>query len=181
MVCFSALVCTSCISTKQAYTGNIHQQDIGKSKNDILRTYGAPDRVIPDGQSGEMLIYENVTEVTNSSFNSAAYGASSSSGHGVYGNGLYAGRVYSSAGIVSRGEAKTEKYNNKEFLNLFLDDKGEVYDYKTNVGSQYSYTDCLNKPLSLFVIIYYGIVFPPSLAISLPKYFKRKKEFPICN
>jgi hypothetical protein len=181
IACFPVFVCVSCVSTKQVYTGNIHQQDIGKSKNDILRTYGAPDRIISDGRSGEMLIYEKVTEVTQSRFNSATYGESSSSGYGVYGNGVYAGRVYSRAGIITRGNALTEKYNSKVFLNLFVDNKGIVYDFKTNQGSQYKYTDCLNKPLSLFVVIYYGIVFPPSLAISLPKYFKLKKYYPICN
>jgi hypothetical protein len=51
-----------------ASTGNIHDQSIGKSKNQILRLYGVPDKTEDDGVGGKIFIYEELTQVSNTTY-----------------------------------------------------------------------------------------------------------------
>jgi len=50
---------------------------MGHNKNEILRTYGVPDRITDDGAGGSILVYEKYTQttITNASF--GTYGRSS--------------------------------------------------------------------------------------------------------
>ncbi len=131
----SMFLLTSCFTTKAIYDGNVHESAIGKTKNQILRMYGVPDREATDGEGGSILIYEKHYQTTSSQAiagtNSGAYGESYSNSYGSVAGAV--GKSVSSA----RGFSRTT--TDKEYLNIFLNKKGVVYDYKSNYGNKFKY------------------------------------------
>ena len=172
---------SSCTFTKAIYTGNIHQSDVGKSKNEMLRTYGVPDRVTEDGTGGEVLVYEKLTTITSTNSTSSTTGQTNTYGAAAYGKGGVVAATYSKSGEVTNGSSLTKSSNEKEYVNLFVGKNGIVYDFKANTGGLYKYEKCFNKKVSKLAVVYYGIVFPPSLCVTLPLYFIKKKKYSICN
>lgn len=167
----------SCYTTYRVDRGNVHQQAIGKTKNEILRTYGVPNRTTSDAIGGEVLIYESRTAITNSYGNSAAQ----TYGGAVYGNGA----AYGAATGYGATSSTTETSVEIRFVNLFIDRYGIVYDYKSNYGTQFSFEKCFNKTKTWVSVSFGALFFPPSLIITLPiglgKQAKAKKEGKICN
>lgn len=47
---------------------------MGHNKNEILRTYGVPDRITDDGAGGSILVYEKYTQTTITNASSGTYG-----------------------------------------------------------------------------------------------------------
>ena len=190
-VCFLTL--TSCYTTQfsyeTTYVGNIYKEALGKSKNEILRIYGVPDRSTDDGAGGEVLIYEKFTQTTTSSSNSSSYGGSNTYGGAVYGNNAAVGAVYNRNGQVSSGNARSQTTVNKAFLNLFIDKSGNVYDFKASEsGDRYntktSQTKCYSKLLTWSGVVC-SAIFPPFLIATVPIAIvtqrKAKKKGELCN
>ncbi len=122
----------SCMTRKKVYTGkNIHQKAIGKTKNEILRTYGVPDRVIDDGLDGTVLIFEK-KYFTTTSKSSSRYSD-----------------VLEENSVTDYSKTTEEK----EYLYLFLDKNNVVYDYKSNYGDDYYVEKKLNKTMTVIVIL----------------------------
>src|ERR1035441_6084330 len=92
------LILNSCYINHQIvhykFEYNAYQACMGKSKNEILRTMGVPNRSMSDGAGGEVLIYENTTITTQAYQSYITYGASQSASAAVYGNGSAVGLTY---------------------------------------------------------------------------------------
>lgn len=140
---------TSCYTYVKVPTGkSIHEQAIGKNKNQILRLYGVPDRKDSDGADGEIFIYEkaSINTTTNA---------------GDYSNGLLYGMNYglgqiSSSHSSSHLSSSTSTTIDKSFLNLYFNKNGIVYDYKSNYGYLYRTEKRLNKKTVIGVSTVFG-------------------------
>ena len=71
-VAFLTLLCmTSCYTftyTTVDPTLELQEAWVGKTYNEIVRTYGAPNRTTPDGTGGSILIYEKITALTEAGY-----------------------------------------------------------------------------------------------------------------
>ncbi len=71
-VAFLTLLCmTSCYTytyTTVDPTLELQEAWVGKTYNEIVRTYGAPNRTTPDGTGGSILIYEKTTALTEAGY-----------------------------------------------------------------------------------------------------------------
>lgn len=71
-VAFLTLFCmTSCYTftyTTVDPTLELQEAWVGKSYNEIVRTFGAPNRTTPDGTGGSILIYEKTTALTEAGY-----------------------------------------------------------------------------------------------------------------
>jgi len=105
LILFATLTLSSCYTTYSTttYKGNAHQESIGKSKNEILRSYGIPDRTMDDGDGGSVLIYEKVTQTTVVNTGGVNYGQSQSVGGAVYNSQGVLGASQTQSGSVSQG------------------------------------------------------------------------------
>lgn len=184
----AAFTLTSCYSTysSQTYKGNVHQEAIGKSKNEILRSYGIPDRTTDDGQGGTVLIYEKVTQTTVVNTGGVNYSQSQSVGGAIYNSQGVLGASQTQSGSVSQGYGYSQTSQNKTFCNLFLDEKNNVYDFKSNYGALFDtkYYRCFNKTntwllVGASVITIYGPIVTVPAAIIAQRKAKKKGE--ICN
>jgi hypothetical protein len=155
LICAS-LFLSSCYNKFYTYAGNTHQQTIGHSKNEILRSYGVPNQVTDDGAGGSVMVYEKYTQTT--------VGAS------VYGNG----------GIIGASQTSSDKL----YCYLFLNQSNTVYDFKSNYGAQYDYNKCF-APVKTWVgvglscfLVYPAIVTVPWAIIA---HTRAKKKGTICK
>lgn len=148
MLLIGILLMTSCYSTYNTYKGNVHQQAIGQTKNEILRSYGVPEKTTDDAAGGSIMIYEKFTQTTTTNVGSATYRRSAIVGKEIYGNGgLIAGNLAQAGTIVStNGISQTS--TDKTFCYLFLNKDNVVYDFKTNYGAQYDQNRCFNKTIT---------------------------------
>jgi hypothetical protein len=184
MLFSSLLLLTSCYSTSYIYKGNIHQEAVGKSKNEILRSYGVPDRTTDDGANGTVLVYEKFTETTVTNVGASSYGRSSTLGGAIYGNG----------GIIGGSETRSRSYysmngisqtsTDKTYCYLFLNPNNIVYDFKTNYGGLYDSKRCFDKLLTWTLVGMSAVWIVPAivtvpLAISHQK--KAKRNGNICK
>ena len=78
------------------------QRWAGKEYSDIVQSYGAPDRVAPDGKDGSIIIYENVSTTINTD-----------------------------KSLVFDDYTTTVR-NDKLYMHFFLDPEGYCYLVKTN-------------------------------------------------
>lgn len=137
------------------YEGNEHASALGKSKNELLRTYGVPDQTVDDdGAGGYIMCWEKVSVNTKSGATSSAYGTYS------------AGAVYNSNGLVSSGQsaAVSSAYGtssttvDKDFVYLYMNGDNVCYDFKTNIGAIYSKHYCLDKGTTIFNAVGFSIL-----------------------
>jgi hypothetical protein len=152
----SSLFLSSCYNKYYSYAGNVHQQTIGHTKNEILRSYGVPNQVTDDGAGGSIMVYEKYTQTTV--------------GGSIYGNG----------GIIGASQTSSDK----SYCNLFLNRSNIVYDFKSNYGAQYNYNKCF-APIKTWVgvgisciLIYPAIVTVPWAIIA---HTRAKKKGTICK
>jgi hypothetical protein len=180
---------TSCYSTytSSKFLGNTYQSGVGKSKNEILRTYGVPDRTSEDGAGGEVLIYEKITQTTVSNSSSETYGAGKAvgaAGYNRYGTAVGVGENRTAA--TTSGNSVTKTSNEKTFVNFFVNKDGVVYDYKANCGNNYEYTKqkCFRPGLT-WLTIACTAVYPPLLIVTVPTgilvHSSAKKKGKICK
>lgn len=189
------LLC-SCYSTKPLYTGNVHSQALGKTKNQILRTYGLPQRTESDGANGSVLVYEKSVEttVTNVGTNSSLYSGTNSGA--IYNSGGIIAGSRTRANVVGNTNAVTRRSVDVQYCYLFLDSALKVYDFKSNYGAEYNdFEKCFDRGKTnllctescLTVLLYPAIGFP-SLLIApavitwaiIAKKKAMKKGIPVC-
>ena len=158
----------SCYTTHYTYVGNSFQKCIGQSKNEIVRTIGAPDRIQDDGAGGSILIYEQQMLTTFSTANSASYGRSTTVGAAVYGNGGIIGASDTRAGQVSSMNGLSQSIISKTYVNLFINSQNVVYDFKSNYGALYNVSRCYDIKANKKIKLIWGIIWFPSLLFSIP-------------
>jgi hypothetical protein len=181
------IMLTSCYTTSYTYRGNIHQQAIGKTKNEILRDdkYGVPDRTTDDGANGTVLVYERFTQTTVTNMGGSSYGRSSTLGAAIYGNGGIIGRTDTRSNSYFSMSGISQTSLDKTFCHLFLDKNNVVYDFKTNYGALYNSSKCFHKTLT-WISATMGIpIFPPIALVTIPwaiiEQKKAKKKGIICR
>jgi hypothetical protein len=185
LLLISLLSLSSCFTTGYTYSGNVFQKCIGMSKNEIVRTYGAPDRILDDGAGGSILVYEQLSQTTISAANGASYGRSSTVGAAVYGNGGIIGASETRAGQVSSMNGISHTIINKRFLNMFINSQNTVYDFKSNYGALYNTSRCYDRKTTTMWVVMGAIFFSPSLIVTIPltnsKRHKAERNGEICN
>ena len=144
---------SSCYTTRHTYSGNIHQQCIGKSKNEILRIYGAPDRIQDDGAGGSILVYEQLKLSSFSTSNAASYGRGSTVGTTIYNMGGKIDASDTQAVKVSTMNEISQTSINKPNCSIFVNAHNVVYDFKSNYGALYKTTKRLNKTLTCVTVV----------------------------
>ena len=184
---------SSCYITRYSsnveYTHNVYKPIIGKTKNEVLRSWGVPDRTADDGAGGEILIYEKLTQTTTSNVNSASYGGSQTQGAAIYGNNTAVGSTYSRNGQITSGTATSQTTTNKAYLNLFVDQNEVVYDFNASEsGDRYKTTTLSTRCFSTFYTwsgVFCSAIFPPLLLATVPvaiiMHIKAKKKGLICK
>ncbi len=151
----------------QQVVGNAFEDMVGKTKNQILQTMSSPRRTETDGAGGEILVYEDIKYVTNSSesFRSSSNNysrtdasAEAASAQGYLQNG-YAGVAGSyaaadgrsitreSASTSSDRTAQSVAKEDKKYVNFFINPQGICYHVTANYGYKYkdvpgTYQDC---------------------------------------
>lgn len=145
MLVFIALLMTSCYSTYSVYTGNVHQQAIGKTKNEILKSYGVPNQVISDAAGGEVLVYENYTQTTITGSNSYSEDRSLSNGGVTYRRNGAVIQSESNGRATSSTRTVSQTSIDKTYCNIFINEKGVVYETKANYGDEYEYYLCFDR------------------------------------
>lgn len=78
------------------------QRWAGKEYSDIVQEYGAPDRIVPDGKDGSIIVYENVSTVLKTEKS------------------------------LSFDDYTTKISEEKQFMHFFLNPEGFCYLVKTN-------------------------------------------------
>lgn len=181
---FLLFALSSCYTYKTSFVGNIHQNAIGKSKNEILRTYGVPERITDDGANGSVLVYEQQSQTTISNAGGYSYGRSASVGGAIYNNGGMIGAQQTRSGQVSAMSGVSQTFNNKTFCYLYLNPEGIVYDFKSNYGAQFQDYRCFSKVKTwLFVGLTCVGVYPAVISIPVAIILQRKakKNGEICK
>ena len=175
---------TSCYTTRYTFSGNVHQQRIGQSKNNLLRDYGAPDRVTEDGAGGQILVYENFGQFTSTSASAASYGRSATSGAAIYGNGAVVAASQGSNAQYATGNSLSRTVQTKEYANFFVNNQNMVYDVKANTGDKFSTSRCFNPGKTWLATAASGLLIWP-LIITVPVAavcnIKAKKNGTICK
>ncbi len=178
------IISTSCYTTYSTYKGNVHENTIGKTKNEILRSYGIPEKTEDDGAGGSVMVFEKITQTTITNSSTQTLDRSRSNGSVVYGNKGIIQANQNQGGQVSNTDVITQTTTNKDYCYIFLDPENVVYDFKSNYGAQYDYDKCFNKSLTWVSVgvsclfVYPAIVTVPWAIIS---YQKAKNKDKICK
>jgi hypothetical protein len=185
----AGLLLTSCYSTRQftASTGNIHDQSIGKSKNQILRLYGVPDKTEDDGVGGKIFIYEELTQVSTNKSNASTFGNSNGAGALVYDRYGIVGATESRNSQVANSKSITKTFIDKKYLNVFINKNDTAYDFRSNYGaySNSNSSRCLNKSKTWLFAGITSVILWPTAIIAIPAAIitihRAKKRNEICN
>ena len=169
---------TSCYTTRYTYSGNVLDNVIGNNKNDILRTYGVPERTMDDGKGGSILIYEQFSQTTISNANVESYAKGSTSGAVIYGYGAAFGVSSTQSKQSTYASGYSQTFNTKSYRNIYLNQNNIAYDFQTNFGAKYNSSRCLSKGLTWLSAIY---LFPIGIPIAIISINKAKKKGEICN
>lgn len=162
-----SVLLTSCYEIKRiptkSYAGNRFNSLIGKNKNVILRSMPSHPLITSDGNGGEILIYEDVTTISNSqssiSSSSTAYNRNQA-GYDYRGIPTIQGKGYSTTDVDSNNQ--TVVYKDKQYANFFINTKGICYDVKTNYGDIYNTEyHCYKAPKRVSDAIYLTFIIPP--------------------
>ncbi len=92
----------------------------GKTKAEILRTFGVADRIESDGEGGSILVYEKYSVTTQSS--------STGSGKATAYNNTYNNSVY----VNSRAQNYTRTTENRNYKEFFINKDDICYHVRTN-------------------------------------------------
>lgn len=144
---------SSCYTTRHTYSGNIHEQCIGKSKNEILRIYGTPERIQDDGAGGSILVYEQLIITTFSIAIADDYDSSAIVGVDIYNMG---GKIDACLTGAVQGSSMNEINQtsiNKPNCKIFVNAHNVVYDFKSNYGALYKTTKKLKKTLTCVTVV----------------------------
>lgn len=143
---------SSCYTTRHTYSGNTHEQCIGKSESEILRIYGVPARIQDDGAGGSILVYEQLILTSFSTANAAGYGRGATVGVDIYNMGGKIDACDSGAVQGSSMNEISQTLINKPNCMIFVNAHNVVYDFKSNYGALYKTTKKLNKTLTFVTV-----------------------------
>ena len=138
--------------------------------NEIMREMSVPNREMPDGADGKILIYEDIKFVTTSSnthnthSNSASYG-SAVAGYNYRGNPQVNSNAYGYSSTTNTDRGKSVSEEQKKYVNFFINPEGVCYDVKANYGDLYKripgkYQTCLKRQMSIAGFMWWA--FPPA-------------------
>jgi hypothetical protein len=166
---------SSCYVYKTKHMGNILDQFIGRSKNEILMEFGPPDRISDDGNGGSIMSYEtNISEqIELSKYNTSIRDRTSIT------NDVNAINVQSRTSANTQGSRNTFSVNHKKYKYIFLDKNGKMYTYKTNTGDIFLEETCYDRKKSTkwaYISIVGLVFFPlwPIIAIPYTIYCNKK-------
>lgn len=135
-LCVYVLLCVLTLSSCYTTTTGLHsvsyevddfpafrKQCIGQSYNQIVTALGAPQRQSPDGNGGNILVYENSTTTSISNSIAKAY------------NVNYFTRTYT-PGV----ETSTQQITTTDYVHYFVDSNNVCYEVKTNIPMKHTET-----------------------------------------
>ncbi len=142
----------------EEFVGNKFEEFKGKTVNEIMREMSVPNREMPDGADGKILIYEDIKFVTTSSnthnthSNSASYG-SAVAGYNYRGNPQVNSNTYGYSSTTNTDRGKSVSEEQKKYVNFFINPEGVCYDVKANYGDLYKripgkYQTCLRREMN---------------------------------
>jgi hypothetical protein len=175
---------TSCYSVTKTYEGNTHEQALGKTKNEILRSYGIPDRTTDDGAGGTVLIFEQFKQTTVTNSSTQTMDRSRTNASTVFGKKGVLQLNDTQGGQISNTNAVSETTTTKDYCYLFLDPENVVYDFKTNYGAIYKTNRCFDKFQTwLWVGVSCIFVYPPiiTVPIAIISQTKAKRKGELCK
>ena len=154
----------------EEFVGNKFEEFKGKTVNEIMREMSVPNREMPDGADGKILIYEDIKFVTTSSnthnthSNSASYG-SAVAGYNYRGNPQVNSNAYGYSSTTNTDRGKSVSEEQKKYVKFFINPEGVCYDVKANYGDLYKripgkYQTCLRRKMSIAGFMWWA--FPPA-------------------
>ena len=108
------LLYSSCTSTVYlSKQSDYYNQYVGQSERSIIRAWGAPTRETSDGDTGKILVYEQLSSTTSSSSGTMASSSALT-------------------GPIITSDATSSITTSTAFAQFFMDKDGICYDVKTN-------------------------------------------------
>ena len=176
MSCKTIVTYTRTVQEPQ-YLGNEYKEMKGYTENQILRTMSSPTRIESDGAGGKILVYENkqIKTTSNSSYTTSSHttgGATTTVGQNIW-TGAPQANTNASSSTTTRHNTSGQSitYEEKAFVNFFINPESVCYDVVTNVGDRYSevITEkvCYKKPKSLNPHVMWTLI-PPLTIVGIP-------------
>ena len=193
MVAVSTMSCTAIKSVTRTiqesqYLGNTYKEMKGYTENQILRSMASPTRTESDGAGGKVLVYENKQLVTDSKTSHITQSSTQSAATVTAGTNVWTGAPQvNESGTSNTTTAyntanKAVTYEEKAYVNFFINSEGICYDVTTNIGDKYSdavtETICYKVPKELSPLVLFTLI-PPATLVGIPMtiaYFVTKKK-----
>lgn len=177
MSCKTQIITTTRTVQEPQYLGNGYKEMKGYTENQILRTMSSPTRTESDGAGGKILVYEEkqIKTDTNSSYTTSSRtsgGATTTVGQKIWTGAPQANTTASSATTTRHNTSgQSVTYEEKAFVNFFINTKGICYDVATNVGDRYSEkiteTVCYEGPKAMSPLVLITLI-PPMTLVGIP-------------
>ena len=175
---------SSCYTVRASYAGNPHLRQLGQSKASIIANYGPPDRTSDDGSNGQVLIYEQVGQVSITNSSAASYSRYNTVGAAAYGNGAAVGASRTAGTQYATGSAYTQTTEVRAYKQFYVNPTNTVYFVRTNTGDEYTYSRCFDKGKSwtatgLSCLLVYPIIV--TVPLTIIKQSQAKKRGEVCQ
>ncbi len=149
LVAVSTMSCKQIVSVTRTvqepqYLGNTYKDMKGYTENQILRSMSSPTRTESDGAGGKILVYEDKQIVTDNNTSHTTLSRTSSVATATAGTNVWTGAPQvneSSASATTTTHNTVNRavtYENKAYVNFFINPEGICYDVTANVGDKYS-------------------------------------------
>lgn len=103
------LIFSSCYTTRIVPISENMNRYMGKTEHEIIIIFGAPNNITTDGAGGKILVYTQSQSQSNT---------------------LY-GTIYANQNL-----AITNTYDNSQYVQFYISEKGIVYNWRTNYPDQ---------------------------------------------
>ena len=187
--CKTQIITTTRTVQEPQYLGNEYKEMKGYTENQILRTMSSPTRTESDGAGGKILVYEEkqIKTDTNSSYTTSSHtsgGATTTVGQNIW-TGAPQANTNASSSTTTRHNTSGQSvtYEEKAFVNFFINPEGVCYDVATNVGDNWSeaITEkvCYEGPKPLSSAVMFTLIPPLTLFVGIPMtiaYFVQKSK-----
>lgn len=171
------------------YLGNAFEEMKGYTENQILRQMSSPTRIESDGANGKILVYEERQTKTdaNSSYtiqSRTSAGSTTTVGQNIWTGAPQANTNASASTTTHHNTAQQSvTYEEKTFINFFINPEGICYDVVTNTGDIYSdaITEkvCYKVPKTLDPAVMWTLIPPLTILVGVPltiAYFACEKK-----
>ena len=169
------------------YQGNRYKKMVGMTKSQIIQAMGdVPEKSMSDGGTGEIMVYENRSLVTNSSASSSTTSRTASAavaGYNIYGNPAAVGASQTNTNYGYSSNTTTQEH--KAYVNFFIDSNNKCYNVQTNIGDIYSpaetHQECVKTASVIPVIL--SMVPPLTIVPGIPVliwYLRNKDKVKPC-